>query len=279
MFVTECSFLFDRDGFFWHNRKKQLGAAGFIRVTNFKARRTGMIRIAVCDDSKFMRSEIGNKILDYSVKKDFEYSLDTYDAGEKLVESGVKYDLIFMDYEFEDNGANGLDIARKIRKSDKNSTIVFVSSYSSIVFDTFEVGTFRFLTKPVDDKKFCEVLDAFMQTLKEDNVLKIRLDGENHFFKESIISYVEGMGKNCILHFCDGRDEMECHETLGAIEGRLSSKKFYRCYKSFLINLAQVDSYNHSEVTMSTGDKLLISRLKYKEFNDIYADYLVRVGV
>ena len=87
------------------------------------------------------------------------------------------------------------------------------------------------------------------------------------------------MGKNCILHFCDGRDEMECHETLGAIEGRLSSKKFYRCYKSFLINLAQVDSYNHSEVTMSTGDKLLISRLKYKEFNDIYADYLVRVGV
>ena len=184
-----------------------------------------------------------------------------------------------MDYEFEDNGANGLDIARKIRESDKNSTIVFVSSYPSIVFDTFEVGTFRFLTKPVDDKKFCEVLDAFMQTLKEDNVLKIRLDGENHFFKESIISYVEGMGKNCILHFCDGRDEMECHETLGAIEGRLSSKKFYRCYKSFLINLAQVDSYNHSEVTMSTGDKLLISRLKYKEFNDIYADYLVRVGV
>ena len=128
-----------------------------------------MVRIAVCDDSKVMRSDIGNKVLDYSVKKDFEYSLDTFDAGEKLVESGKKYDLIFMDYEFEDNGANGLDIARKIRKHDKNSTIVFVSSYPSIVFDTFEVGTFRFLIKPVDDKKFCEVLDAFMQTMKEED--------------------------------------------------------------------------------------------------------------
>ncbi|MCR4997208.1 MAG: LytTR family transcriptional regulator DNA-binding domain-containing protein, partial [Butyrivibrio sp.] len=60
---------------------------------------------------------------------------------------------------------------------------------------------------------------------------------------------------------------------------RLSSKKFYRCYKSFLINLAQVDSYNHDEVTMSTGEKLLISRLKYKEFNNIYTDYLVKAGV
>ena len=238
-----------------------------------------MVRIAVCDDSEFMRSETKKRILNYSVKKDLDYSLDEYDVGEKLVNSGEKYDLIFMDYEFENKGANGLDIAKKIREYDKNSTIVFASSYPSIVFDTFEVGTFRFLTKPIDIDKFNDVMDAFVKTLEEDIVLKIRLDGENHFFKESTISYVEGMGKNCILHFCDGREKMECRETLGAIEARLSAKKFYRCYKSYLINLAQVDSYNHEEVTMSTGEKLLISRLKYKEFNNIYADYLVKAGV
>ncbi|MCR4567502.1 MAG: LytTR family DNA-binding domain-containing protein [Pseudobutyrivibrio sp.] len=237
-----------------------------------------MLKIAVCDDSKYIRSEVKKLILNYSVKKDLDYVLDEYDTGEKLVGTGEKYDLIFMDYEFEDKGANGLDISKQIRVNDKNSTIVFVSSYPSIVFESFEVGTFRFLTKPVDDNKFYDVMDAFVQTMQEDTILKIRLDGENHFFKESIIAYVEGMGKNCILHFCDGRDDMECHETLGAIEGRLSSNKFYRCYKSYLINLAQVKSYNHDEVTMSTGDKLLISRLKYKEFNNIYADFLVRVG-
>ena len=238
-----------------------------------------MVKIAICDDSKFMRGEIKKRILDFSMKKDFDYTLNEYDAGEKLIGSGEKYDLIFMDYEFENNGENGLEIAKKIRSYDKNSTIVFATSYPSIVFDTFEVGTFRFLTKPIDDKKFYEVLDAFLKTMEEDDFLKIRLDGENHFFKESTISYVEGMGKNCILHFCDGREDMECHETLGAIEGRLSPQKFYRCYKSFLINLAQVDSYNHDEVTMSTGEKLLISRLKYKEFNSVYSDFLVKVGV
>ena len=238
-----------------------------------------MVKIAVCDDSEFMRGEVKKRILNYSVKKDFDYSINEYDSGDKLLESGENYDLIFMDYEFENKGENGLAIARKIREQDKNSTIVFVTSYPSIVFDTFEVGTFRFLTKPIDDDKFYDVLDAFLQAMEKDTVLKIRLDGENHFFKESIISYVEGMGKNCILHFCDGRENMECHETLGAIEERLSSQKFYRVYKSFLINLAQVDSYNHDEVTMSTGDKVLISRLKYKEFNTIYSEYLVNEGV
>ena len=120
-----------------------------------------MVKIAVCDDSKYMRGEVKKRILQYSMKKDFDYTIEEYEAGEKLIESGIKYDLIFMDYEFENNGANGLEIARKIREYDKNSTIVFVSSYPSIVFDTFEVGTFRFLTKPIDDKKFNNVLDSF----------------------------------------------------------------------------------------------------------------------
>lgn len=238
-----------------------------------------MLKIAVCDDSKLMRDEIKHRILQYSIKKDLDYSIEEYAAGEKLIESGIKYDLIFMDYEFEDNGANGLDISRKLREFDKNSTIVFVSSYPSIVFDTFEVGTFRFLTKPIDEDKFFEVLDSFLQRMESDGILKIRVDGENYFFKESDIVYVEGIGKNSILHFCDDRDVVECRETLGAIEERLSKAKFFRCYKSFLINLAYIDSYNHSEVTMATGDKLMISRLKYKEFNGIYSDYLVRMGV
>ena len=34
-----------------------------------------MVRIAVCDDSGFMRSEIKKRILEYSVKKDLDYSL------------------------------------------------------------------------------------------------------------------------------------------------------------------------------------------------------------
>ncbi|MBO4808217.1 MAG: response regulator transcription factor [Lachnospiraceae bacterium] len=237
-----------------------------------------MIKIAICDDSEIVRSEINRRILEFSVQKDLDCKLTEYDAGEKLINSGEKYDLIFMDYEFENNGENGLEIARKIREYDKNSTIVFVTSYPSIVFDTFEVGTFRFLTKPIDDKKFCEVLTAFLKTMESDNVLKIRLDGENHFFKESTIAYVEGMGKNCIIHFNDGRSEMECHETLGAIEERLSVGKFFRCYKSFLINLSQVKSYNHAEVTLSTGAQIPISRLKYKEFKNAYSDFLIKAG-
>ena len=49
-----------------------------------------MVKIAICDDSKFMRGEIKKRILEYSMKKDFDYTLNEYDAGEKLIGSGEK---------------------------------------------------------------------------------------------------------------------------------------------------------------------------------------------
>jgi len=88
-----------------------------------------MIKIAICDDSEIMRAEIRNRILEFSVKKDLDYTLNEYDAGEKIIGSGERFDLIFMDYEFENKGDNGLETSKMIREYDKNSTIVFITSY------------------------------------------------------------------------------------------------------------------------------------------------------
>lgn len=35
-----------------------------------------MVKIAVCDDSKYMRREVKNRILQYSTKKDFDYTIE-----------------------------------------------------------------------------------------------------------------------------------------------------------------------------------------------------------
>ena len=42
---------------------------------------------------------------------------------------------------------------------------------------------------------------------------------------------------------------------------------------------ATYEALRKGRVFIVRGEKLLISRLKYKEFNNIYADYLVKAGV
>lgn len=233
-----------------------------------------VIRIAICDDSSYMREETRKYILKYSFKHDFEYSLDEYDTGEKLIISDKIYDLIFMDYRFEKTKLDGVSIAKELRKKGMDATIIFLSSYPSVVFQTFEVGTFRFLVKPIEEDKFNDAINSFLMNMEEEHVLLVRINGMNHFIKENSISYVEGYGKYCIIHFIDKRENLECHETLASVESRLPFNHFFRCHKSFLVNLKYVDSYNRTNLILENGETILVSRNQYKEFTEAYSDYL-----
>ena len=44
--------------------------------------------------------------------------------------------------------------------------------------------------------------------------------------------------------------------------------------KGYLVNLACIDEYNKTEVTLVNGDKLLISKYKYPDFIKAYLRYM-----
>lgn len=96
-----------------------------------------MIKIAVCDDIDYIRDEIKKKLLDFSFQKNEDFSVDEYGSGEQMLASGQQYDLIFMDYEFGDGKKNGIETAREIRKRNKRVNIIFLTSYATMVFDSF----------------------------------------------------------------------------------------------------------------------------------------------
>lgn len=154
-----------------------------------------MIKIAVCDDIDYIRDEIKKKLLDFSFQKNEDFSVDEYGSGEQMLASGQQYDLIFMDYEFGDGKKNGIETAREIRKRNKRVNIIFLTSYATMVFDSFEVGTFRFLVKPIDDGKFKKAMLDFLRLTENDTYIRLKIDGENHMINMNEIIYIEGNGK------------------------------------------------------------------------------------
>lgn len=237
-----------------------------------------MIRIAICDDMQIMRAEVKKQLMEYGKERKLEYLIYEYDNGTKLLADDKQYDLVFMDYEFKNDQKNdGLTIARKLREKQKNTTIIFLSSYPNIVFDSFSVGTFRFLVKPIEADKFTKAMDAYLETLEKESVLIIKVDGVNRNLHTNEVMYVEGAGKYCIIHLASDKEkEIECHETLASIEERMPKEFFYRCHKSYLVGFPYVESYNHTSVILNSGEEIFISRTKYKEFCSLYLEYLSR---
>ena len=63
-------------------------------------------------------------------------------------------------------------------------------------------------------------------------------------------------------------------ETLSSVEEKISSDVFFRCHKSFVVNMKYVDSFTHTDLVMQDDELLAISRHKYKQFSEAYANYM-----
>ncbi|MCR5640083.1 MAG: LytTR family DNA-binding domain-containing protein [Lachnospiraceae bacterium] len=235
-----------------------------------------MINIAICDDSEFIRKSNEELLVKYSIQRDLDCSIKKYEKGEDLLKDVDQFQLIFLDYQFEEKGANGMVIAKEIRKRNMDVAIIFLSSYTNIVFETFEVAAFRFLIKPLDEEKLYAAMDDFVSRLQWDHAITVKSARSSRFIKENQISYIEASGKNCIIYFINGQETVECTETLSAVEERLSPKLFFRCHKSYLINLKYVESFDHTDLTLQNEEVLPISRQRYKPFSNAYAEFLVR---
>ena len=56
------------------------------------------------------------------------------------------------------------------------------------------------------------------------------------------------------------------YEQIGELENKLRDKGFFRCHKSYLINLKYVEGYNRQEAILENGEKIVIAKRRYEEF-------------
>ena len=73
------------------------------------------------------------------------------------------------------------------------------------------------------------------------------------------------------LYMKDG--VLEYYAKMSDLEEELQGQ-FCRVHKGYLINLSYVDEYNKTEVTLTNGDKLLISKYKYEDFVKAYLRFM-----
>ena len=130
-----------------------------------------MIQVAVCDDDKILANIIENYVIEISKQYGVDIETEVYYKGQELlkdIESGIKYDLLYLDIEMEED--DGIKVAKKIRKIGLNVIIIYVSSFENYLRELFEVNAFRFIDKPIDERIFIEYYLAAIEKIKRNNI-------------------------------------------------------------------------------------------------------------
>lgn len=232
-----------------------------------------MVKIAVCDDEKNVRKYIRSLLLE----QDFDCNIKEYASATDYASDDYESDILILDIDMGKDGISGMALAEMIRgKRKEQPLIIFVTGYPEYVFKAFDVAAFHYLLKPIDEKQFGKVLWMAVEKVKRQSVisaqtLEIQHEGNRKIVPVKEISYIESQNHKAILHI--NNRKISYYAKIGNLEEELGNT-FCRIHKGYLINLAFVDEYSKSKVKLTSGENLLISKYKYKDFVKAHLRYM-----
>ena len=235
-----------------------------------------MIRIAICDDEAPTRAYLTSLIR----AQDCPCEVVEYASAGDCLADHRGIDLLFLDIELNATGPDGMALARQIREGNPavQPVIIFVTGYERYVFDAFDVGAFQYLLKPVDEEKFAQVFARAVSQIgtarkKTARTLTLQSAGVSRTVPLDNIYYIESSNHKVVLCLKDGA--FSCYAKIRDLEAELGDQ-FFRVHKGYLVNLAYVEGYGKTEVTLTNGEKLLISKYKYQDFVKAYLRFVKR---
>lgn len=216
------------------------------------------MRIAVIDDERPARSELHHQL----TKLLPDAVIEEGESGERALEMAgeAAFDLFFLDINLGD--INGTALVNALKNMQPDMKIIFVTAYSEYAVKAFELGVEDYIMKPFDKRRLEKMLkkcgvtkehSVALKTLEERTVnsweqrgsrgsrvkkFAINTDGRTVFEEVGNIVFIETYNRGCLIHTI--KNEYFEGKPIGDFEKRLGDMGFFRCQKSYLVNLEKV---------------------------------------
>jgi DNA-binding LytR/AlgR family response regulator len=201
-------------------------------------------------------------------------------------------DVVFLDIAMPE--MDGFTVAQEIVKIDASIHIVFATAFDEYAIKAFEVNAVDYILKPFFEKRLEQTIDR-IQNRKKDQSSKVETSLEKMLqaqkqkkvqrkmavwkkdrivllTPEDIIYCTVDQGETILV---TAKGKYRTEDTLSVLEKSLEGQNFFRCHRSFLINIDQIDEIipwfnNTYAVKMNeVVEEIPVSRRQMKEFKEL----------
>ncbi len=217
------------------------------------------LKITICDDDKKQIEYMTALVSSWGSKNGHTCVIDTFPSAEAFLfdySENKNHDILLLDIEM--GTMNGVELAKTIRQSNETVQIIFITGFPDFIAEGYEVSALHYLMKPVLEEKLHTVLDKAASNLaKSEKRLCITFDRQTDYIPLSIITYIEAQKQYVVIHTANETYRMK--SSLADVEKQLD-EYFFKCQRSFLVNLRYVKRIKSDCVVLKNEDEVPISR-------------------
>jgi len=237
-----------------------------------------MHQFIILDDDTIHNNNTKKRLEAIFIKYGFQASIavNTADPNEVIeycLKNNTQNNIYLLDVNIH-SGMTGIDVASVVRKQDAKAYIVFVSAHPEYVMPSLKTKVFDYLIKPVSIEMLESCIISIFKdfenlNLDEPQTLSIKSGCNVYNMMIDDIIYFEKFGHLLVVHTDTGR--IESTESLDKIEQKLEKTRFFRCHKSYIVNLSYISriDYPNNKIYLKNGEDCLVSKRCKKELKAI----------
>ncbi len=199
-----------------------------------------MIKIGICDDEAAMRKSLRTPLEQKLQLLGADYRIFEYNSGEALLTRPETEGLEILFLDIEMKKLSGMDTARRLRKRDADTLLIFVTAYPDFVFQGYEVHAFHYILKPYEPRKIQNVLEQALKELGKHQEQFFTLEQKSGISKiplRKILAFSSDRRK--VVLSMENGEKHDFYGKLDTVEQGLPDY-FIRCHNRHLVNLNHI---------------------------------------
>lgn len=233
--------------------------------------------IAICDDERDSVRKVKSILLE-GEREPGDFYITVFPSGEEMMQTNVRrYDLVILDMMLA--GKNGREIAEEYRRQTRNGLFAFCTGKFYPVPQDFKSGPYRFLRKESEvplRRGLLETVDEMYRRRMKTH-LQLTQGKTTALVNIEDILYLEIAKNGCVVHYYDKFGNVvlvKAREKPKDLYEKLYLFGFEFAHNSYLVNCHYLKRWSSTELELSDGTHLSISRAKEEKFRKACAKFI-----